>query len=380
MVVVLAPAAPVLVPAAAVPARVTHATGRAVRPGRVSTMARRASHRWETGPPTVARRVRGGHSSRDTLARAVARIAVVRLDPSVRHHRAGRHGPTLRRGRPTGRPGTPTARPAMEAGPAMRARPARAVHPGTSVHHGRRAHPARPAREVRRDTAALSGAHTPYASRGVARRQGAVRTGRPGDRPIRSVPRMRRLCHRRTSSPTMKNSSPAGDPSKRRSSPVARRIACSSCRSAGRPSRSWCCMRQACVSRSSRSKAARSRRSPGSMVTRASRSSSRRAGSRRSRTSSPAPPSEARRPSSWPSIRSRTHRTSAPSCAAPKRRACMACSSRHTGRRRSPRRRSRHRPARSSTSCSAPWTISPAPSPTCTPAACGSPVPRRMRR
>ena len=80
------------------------------------------------------------------------------------------------------------------------------------------------------------------------------------------------------------------------------------------------------------------------------------------------------------STRSRTPRTSGRCCAAPRPRASTASSSRPTARRRSRRPRSRHRRGPSSTCCSRRSTISPAPWPTSTSAASGSPAPRRMRR
>ena len=155
--------------------------------------------------------------------------------------------------------------------------------------------------------------------------QGLVRTAH-SSRP--------RRCPRPTSSARTRSSSPDGDRSRRRSSPAARPVACSSCRSDARRS----------SARPPRDEPAHpDRRGRGRLADRAGRlrrppghRARRRAAPVRhaSTTSSPEPSSAASRRSCSSSIRSRTPRTSARSCAARRPRASTACSSRPTARRR----------------------------------------------
>ena len=86
----------------------------------------------------------------------------------------------------------------------------------------------------------------------------------------RTVPPARRRLRRPTSSVKTRSWSPGAIPSRRRSSPDARRSGCWSYHSVARPSRRSSCTPPTCASRSSRSKAGRSRRWQASMATRAS--------------------------------------------------------------------------------------------------------------
>jgi hypothetical protein len=160
---------------------------------------------------------------------------------------------------------------------------------------------------------------TAIAFRTDARRTAATVTriaGRPtiarrqGQDPSRSP--------RPTRSNRTRSSSPVAGRSRRRSSPGAPLGACSSYRTAVRPSRRSSSTRRTCASRSSRSRVAHSPHSPGSTAIRASHSSSSRVSSPPWMTSWPARTSATSRRSSSSSTRSRIPTTSAPSCAAPR--------------------------------------------------------------
>ena len=213
--------------------------------------------RWRSGRPPSGSRpegVRGGHARSRTVAPADARRPTARSRPVA---------PAARGGPPPDRGGPPPDR-----GPAY-------DRTGPPPDRGRRHDERDPHRPAgRRSTTAAE----------MPTRRRAARTTDPGPwprRPLRPVSgRVRhRRCPPRTCSARTRSWSPVGGPSRRPSSPAGPRIACWSSRSVARRSSSSSCMPPGCASRSSRSRAARSRRWPASTATRASPWSSSRDGS-----------------------------------------------------------------------------------------------------
>ena len=304
---------------------------------RWTSRRRRVPERWPTGRWRAARQRRSPAGRRiwwNALPRAARRVRLP--ERGSRPHAASR--------RPR-RPGRPRSlRPAPSSSRPVRRRSSAWTSSRTSSRACPDPVPVRIATVRRRAVPATGRASTAVRDRtdrdlgpgsrrpGRARRQ--HRGPRPRPRPSRSPP-----CPPPTCSPRARNWSQAGGPSKRPSPRGARPSDCSSCRSDGWRSRRSSSTPRACGSRSSRWRAARSRRSRASTATRARRSWSGRADTRPSTMCLRVPGSGANRRSCSSSIRSRTPRTWARCCEAPRRWACTGSCSRRTARHRSRPRR-----------------------------------------